>query len=181
MTHLLFLIRSLEHGGAERQLIELAKGLDKERFAITVCTMGESLIGLVARLDPMKDHPTFLRAAALLSQQLADLRFACVGDGPEPYKLKMHELAHELGLESVLLWAGPRDDMPAVYNALDVLTLSSLTEGFPNVVAEGMASGRPWARRRGRGFWLNLRARGWSGGRRRRCGRCWGQRDHLCF
>lgn len=38
MTNLFFLIRSLERGGAERQLVELVKGLDQQRFAIIVCT-----------------------------------------------------------------------------------------------------------------------------------------------
>ena len=36
--HLFFLIRALDHGGAERQLIELVKDLDKSRFEITVAT-----------------------------------------------------------------------------------------------------------------------------------------------
>ncbi len=38
MIRLLFLIRSLEQGGAERQLTELVKGLNKQRFAIIVVT-----------------------------------------------------------------------------------------------------------------------------------------------
>src|SRR6266511_1095274 len=38
MIRLLFLIRALNTGGAQRQLTELVKGLDKTRFAVTVAT-----------------------------------------------------------------------------------------------------------------------------------------------
>lgn len=103
----------------------------------------EKLIGLIARLDPMKDHPTFLKAAALLNRENNDVRFVCVGDGSEPYKSKLLTLAKSLGLEGCLIWAGERNDMPAVYNALDLLVSSSSGEGFPNTVGEAMACGVP--------------------------------------
>ena len=103
----------------------------------------EPLIGLVARFDPLKDHRTFLSAAAILAGKRPDLRFACVGDGPADYRTELHELGQSLGLDGRLIWAGERDDMPAVYNALDFLCLSSFSEGFPNVVGEAMACGKP--------------------------------------
>jgi glycosyltransferase involved in cell wall biosynthesis len=101
------------------------------------------LIGLVARLDPMKDHPTFLKAAALLSRNRADVRFVCVGNGPEDYVAKLHRLAEESGISNRVIWAGERDDMPAVYNALDIACSSSVSEGLPNAIAEAMACGVP--------------------------------------
>ena len=42
----------------------------------------EKVVGLVGRHDPMKDHGTFLEAAAILAEQRQDIRFACVGGGP---------------------------------------------------------------------------------------------------
>lgn len=105
---------------------------------------GELLVGHVARLDPMKDHPNFLRAAALLATQRPGLRFVCVGAGPEGYAAELRSLADGLGLAHRLVWAGGRTDMPAVYNALDALCLSSAYgEGFPNVLGEAMACGVP--------------------------------------
>jgi glycosyltransferase involved in cell wall biosynthesis len=103
---------------------------------------GQPLIGIVGRLDPMKDHPTFLRAAALLSDSRPDVRFVCVGDGPAPYKEGLYRLAEELGLGSRLIWAGPSSDLRAIYNALDIATSSSsFGEGFSNVTGEAMACG----------------------------------------
>jgi glycosyltransferase involved in cell wall biosynthesis len=102
----------------------------------------EILIGIVGRIDPQKDHATFIRTAALASQALPKLRFVCVGSGPEDYQVRMKELSTQLNLTN-LRWAGARTDMPAVYNALDVLVSSSIGEGFPNVVAEAMACEKP--------------------------------------
>lgn len=99
-------------------------------------------IGIVARLDPIKDHRSFLRAAAAVSQQRSDVRFVIVGGGPDAYRRDLGVLERELGLENVS-WAGSRPDMPAVYNALDIGCLCSLSEGFPNTIGEAMACGRP--------------------------------------
>ena len=104
----------------------------------------EIVIGLVGRLDPQKDYPNFLRAAKIIQQEMPETRFICVGDGPKDYLASLQALAHELGLGERVLWAGPRKDMPAIYNAFDLLVLpSAYGEGFPNVVAEAMACGKP--------------------------------------
>lgn len=102
----------------------------------------EILIGMVGRLDPMKDHPTFLRAASLLSERNDHVRFVCVGDGDPDYKARMYDLAQTLHLHDRLIWAGLQHDMQAVYNAFDISVLSSCGEGFPNVVGEAMSCGK---------------------------------------
>lgn len=104
----------------------------------------QRLIGLVARLDAMKDHRNFLQACALLAARRSDLRFVCVGGGPFAYRAQLEALASELGIADRLTWAGPRQDMPAVYNALDLACSSSaFGEGFSNAVGEAMACGVP--------------------------------------
>ena len=105
---------------------------------------GERLIGLVARLDPMKDHPTFLHACAELSKSHADLRFVCIGDGRAAYRTELEALAAQLGIDRQIIWAGPRQDMPAVQNALDIAcSASAFGEGFSNVIGEAMSCGVP--------------------------------------
>lgn len=103
----------------------------------------EILVGLVGRLDPMKDHPVFLEAASQIARVRQDVRFVCVGDGPEDYAAALKEHAAALGLTRQLIWAGARDDMPAVYSALDIASSSSYGEGFSNTIAEAMACGLP--------------------------------------
>ena len=98
----------------------------------------EKLLGIVGRLSPMKDYATFLKAAA----QVPEARILCVGTGSEAYTRQMHSLADELGVK--VIWSAPRQDMPAVFNALDALVSSSaFGEGFSNVTGEAMACGTP--------------------------------------
>lgn len=100
----------------------------------------ESLLGVVGRLDPKKDHVTFLRAAAKLKQP--NLKFVCVGVS-EP-TVELQQLAESLNLQDCLQWIAPQAEMADAYNALDVMCLSSsFGEGFPNVIGEAMACGVP--------------------------------------
>jgi glycosyltransferase involved in cell wall biosynthesis len=102
---------------------------------------GHRLVGHIARVDPDKDHSTFLRAASVVAARMPDVRFVCVGTGPESYRTTMVGLGRRLGLEGKLIWAGLRRDMPQVYNALDLAVSSSVTEGFANAIGEAMATG----------------------------------------
>jgi glycosyltransferase involved in cell wall biosynthesis len=100
--------------------------------------------GCVARLDPMKDHANFLRAAADFARTNPDARFVCVGDGPAAYRNELRALSNSLGLADRVVWPGEIGDVKAAYNAFDIATLSSaFGEGFPNVVGEAMACGIP--------------------------------------
>ena len=102
------------------------------------------LIGLVGRLNPMKDHHTFLRAVALLCQERQDVHFVCVGEGPENYALELYQQAAQLDISEKVIWAGTRTDMPAVHNALNIaVSASAYGEGFSNAIAEAMACGVP--------------------------------------
>jgi glycosyltransferase involved in cell wall biosynthesis len=102
------------------------------------------LIGIVARLDPMKDYDTFLDALARLAPKHVALRALIVAEGDFAERRRLERRVGELGLADRILWSGRRDDMPALYNSLDVLCLSSaFGEGFPNVVGEAMSCAVP--------------------------------------
>ena len=145
----------VSRGFPANRTIVIPNGIDTERFrpdpgarrrvrAAWGVDDREKLVGLVGRIDPMKGHPTFLKAAAQLARERLDVRFICVGGGPSSYVSELRHLAHDLGLPPRLIWAGPQEDMPGVYNALDlVVSASSFGEGFSNVVGEAMACGVP--------------------------------------
>jgi glycosyltransferase involved in cell wall biosynthesis len=143
------------NGYPSNRMVVIPNGIDSDRFKPDPIARTQmrrrwaigddhTLVGVIGRLDPMKDHDTFLRAAAVVIGDRPDVRFVCVGDGPEPYRGRLKRLASDLGLDDRLTWAGPHINMPDVYNALDLVVLSSRWgEGFPNVVAEAMATGVP--------------------------------------
>lgn len=102
------------------------------------------VVGLVGRLDPMKDHGTFLKAARLLSDAEPRPWFVCVGDGPQHYRDYLRGLATDLGMGERVLWVGGQEDMVAAYNVLNVFCLcSAYGEGFSNALGEAMACGIP--------------------------------------
>jgi len=145
---------AVEHGFPREKMIVIPNGIDTERFHPDKSSgdllrkkwgiaKNERLIGAVGRIDPMKGIPTFLEAAVHIRQIDSSLHFVWVGTGEANYEKSMHELATELGLDDVMIWAGRHADMGAVYNAFDIVSSSSYGEGFPNVVGEAMACGVP--------------------------------------
>lgn len=104
-------------------------------------TEDEIVVGLTARFDSMKDHSTFITAARIVAQKHSNVRFVCIGSGQDDYADLLKRQAASLG--DRLLWVGARDDMTAVYSALDIASSSSFGEGFSNTIAEAMACNRP--------------------------------------
>jgi glycosyltransferase involved in cell wall biosynthesis len=145
----------LAQGFAPSQLYVVPNGIDTERFrpdpAARLCQRAawgigeeERLIGLVARWDPMKDHPNFLRAAARILADHPAARFVCMGGGDPDYRSRLETLAETLGLAGKIAWREPQADLNPVYAALDLLVSASrYGEGFSNVIGEAMATGVP--------------------------------------
>lgn len=95
------------------------------------------LIGLVARLVPIKNVPLFLETAKLIQAALPDARFVVAGDGE--LKGELEGFARKLGVGVDFL--GFRSDLERIYPDLDVLCLTSDNEGSPVSLIEGLASG----------------------------------------
>jgi glycosyltransferase involved in cell wall biosynthesis len=102
---------------------------------------GVPLVGIVARLTGVKNHQLFLDVARRVADAVPDTRFAVVGDGELRAELKAY--AADLNLSNRITFTGWVDDMPSVYAGLDVVVLTSLNEGTPVTLIEGMAAGRP--------------------------------------
>lgn len=144
------------HGFPEGKTVVIHNGIDTEKFRPDRkagrrwrerCGIGagERVIGMVGRLDPQKDHTTFLHAAARVAERRPEVRFVCVGEGPNAeYCDRLRHLGQELGLGKRLLWLPPDRQVAEVYNGCDVFTLTSAWgEGFANVVGEAMSCGVP--------------------------------------
>ena len=99
------------------------------------------LVGLVGRLVPIKDVPTFLGAARLLLDRRPDVRFSLVGDGDDRSALESE--ARALGITDAVRFHGWRRDLPAVYGDLDVVVNCSRNEGTPVALIEALAACRP--------------------------------------
>ncbi|MFO1409009.1 MAG: glycosyltransferase [Steroidobacteraceae bacterium] len=104
---------------------------------------GDTVVALVGRIDPIKGHDVFLRAVARVAPRIARVRFWCVGDGIADLKARLLAQAEQIGVGRDVRWLGDVADMAAVYSAADVVVSASLSEGFPNVVAESLACGTP--------------------------------------
>jgi glycosyltransferase involved in cell wall biosynthesis len=144
----------VELGYHPRQWRVLPNGFDTDRFrpdeargAAFRQTLGIApstpLIGLPARLDPMKDHDNFLDAAALLAAEFPAAHFVLVGRGLDAENADIASRVDKRGLTARLHFLGERNDMETVMAGLDVVTLcSAYGEGFPNVLGEAMSCGK---------------------------------------
>jgi glycosyltransferase involved in cell wall biosynthesis len=101
------------------------------------------LVGIVARLDPMKDYETFIKAANLIIKVNENVRFVCVGSGSISYSDYLRNFCQKYHLGDYVVWAGAMENMAEVYSELDLLVSCSVTEGFSNVIAEAMACELP--------------------------------------
>jgi len=101
------------------------------------------VIGIIGRIRPIKDHPTLIKAASLLSTKINNLMVLVVGEGSVEYIDDLYTLVDKLCLADRVIWLDSRRDIVAIYSALDVLVSSSIGEGFSNVIGEAMSCGIP--------------------------------------
>ncbi len=96
------------------------------------------LIGIVGRITPIKNHALFLKAAVEIRKQLPAARFVIVGDGE--IRAEIEALVDQLGLREAVTFTGWQKDLAHIYSDLDVLVISSINEGTPVTVIEGLAA-----------------------------------------
>ena len=106
-----------------------------------------TVCGMVARYHPMKDHAMSLRAAAYVAARRPEAVFVYAGRDVDDRNEEMSGQVRALGLADRVRLLGERDDVGRLFASFDVYWMSSaargIAEGFPNVVAEAMASGIP--------------------------------------
>jgi glycosyltransferase involved in cell wall biosynthesis len=103
------------------------------------------LVGLVARYHPMKDHATFIQAAALLAARWNHVHMVLLGTEITPAnRALMQQIDVHPGLRERMHLLGERHDTPAITAGLDIAVSSSAWgEAFRITIAEAMACGVP--------------------------------------
>jgi glycosyltransferase involved in cell wall biosynthesis len=103
---------------------------------------GAGVISIVARLEIEKDHPTLLRALALLRRQQPSIVCLIVGDGVD--RPALESLSEELGLGDIVRFTGNQRLVAPFIAASHVAVLCSRdVEGCSNFLLEAMAMGKP--------------------------------------
>lgn len=113
-------------------------GADGRGMRATLGLASGPVVGFVGRHTDQKDPLTFLRVVAAVRREVPAVQALVVGDGPLRGALQTE--ARRLGLACV--FTGARPDVPALLAAMDLVVLSSRSEGFPFVVLEAMAMER---------------------------------------
>ena len=100
-----------------------------------------------ARVFPLKDVETMIRAAAVTRRLLPNVLFRVYGslDADKPYVDKCRALIESLDLAKNFEFGGFHSSPAKVYNIGDISVLSSISEGFPYTVLESMSCARPVA------------------------------------
>lgn len=102
------------------------------------------VIGHVARFHPVKDHHTFIKSLSLLEETLrARLTVVMIGNGVDAANKSLEVWLSEAHILEQTILLGMQENISQFYTMMDFLVLSSISEAFPNVVAEAMATEVP--------------------------------------
>jgi glycosyltransferase involved in cell wall biosynthesis len=124
-------------------LTKFALGMHQVETEFSWADKGLSVVGLVARYHPMKDHAGFIKAALVLCEQKRNVAFVLVGSNVDVANKALTELIPER-FQSRFYFLGERADVERVLQTIDCLVLASAWgEAFPNVLIEAMSSSRP--------------------------------------
>ncbi len=156
IDHLIAVSRAMERKIAEERASDVPvsliyNGVDLVRYDHTdpCCTLREEygfppeaqIVGVVARLEHEKGHPTLLDAWPGVLRRVPNARLLVIGEGSRRAELEAQAAA--LGVAAEVVFTGRRDDVPAVTAALDVAVLPSYREAQGLTILEAMALSRP--------------------------------------
>jgi glycosyltransferase involved in cell wall biosynthesis len=156
MDQLIAVSRAIEHKLVDEERIHapvrlIYNGVDLSRYdhQEPCCTLpeeygmepGSQIVGVVARLEPEKGHPTLLEAWPLVLRSCPNAYLLIVGEGSRRAALEAQ--VRELRIAHRVVFTGRRDDIPAVTAALDVAVLPSYREAQGLTILEAMALSRP--------------------------------------
>ena len=136
-----------QEGRTTAPIRRIYNGVDLSRYDHTepCCTLaeeygmepGSEIVGVVARLEPEKGHPTLLEAWPTVLRSVPDAYLLIVGEGSRREALEA--LARDLRIAHRVVFTGRRDDVPSVTAALDVAVLPSYREAQGLSILEALA------------------------------------------
>jgi len=147
-----FLIQ--QEGVPADKITIIYNGVDLERFQATPDSPTRAtwrhawglpentpVVAGVGRLRQQKNFPLFLRVAREVLREIPQAGFVIAGEGPERQDLEI--LARDLGIAAQVHFLGYVSDMTELYAGVDLLLMTSHSEGTPLTVLEAMAMGVP--------------------------------------
>ncbi|HEC16059.1 MAG TPA: glycosyltransferase [Sedimenticola sp.] len=140
-----------EEGIAGNRITTIHNGIDGARFGLAADELelrsalglkeDQVVIGIVARLDPIKNHAVLLKAMQQVVAARPSSVLLVIGDGPLRGDLESQTKA--LGLEANVRFLGARQDVPDLLHLLDLFVLCSRSEGLSLTLIEACAAARP--------------------------------------
>jgi glycosyltransferase involved in cell wall biosynthesis len=140
--------RARSFGATDHTVVVMPNGVDPAEFGLTADSPPRSLrnhgplrLLFVGRLAVEKGIPILLRACEQLTD--VDFNLTIAGGGPRETELRALAAGPALAGRVALTGSVPRGSLGAVYRGADLLIAPSLSEAFPVVALEALASGLP--------------------------------------
>lgn len=99
------------------------------------------VVGVVARMEPVKGHDVFIKAAAMAAEKNEKLKFLIVGSGSCEDAIKQE--TKNLGIWDKCVFAGYIKNVNDVNNIIDISVLTSKSEALSLSLIEAMSLGKP--------------------------------------
>ena len=99
------------------------------------------IIGMVASLEPRKGHEYAIKIAKEIIKKHPKAKFIFVGEGY--LRSALEKSARKENLQNFIVFTGLRKDVEKVMAIFDILILTSLWEGLPQVLVQGAVLGKP--------------------------------------
>ncbi len=138
--------KQIDYGAPAEKIRIIPNGVDFQKFSTLPALPRDKrfTIALIGRVVPIKDIKTFIKAIGIVKAQLPHIRVLVVGptEEDEAYYHECKQLTQLLELENIIEFTGKRD-VAEVYPIMDLMVLSSISEGQPLVMLEAYCQGIP--------------------------------------
>ncbi|EOC99536.1 glycosyltransferase family 4 protein [Caldisalinibacter kiritimatiensis] len=142
----------INRGFKEKKIFTVYNGIDlknelmitsKEEFLgnYNIGYKNKKIVGIMGRLDLVKNHEVFLQAAYSILKNRDDVIFLIAGDGYE--RERLIKMSRDLGIENKVHFLGFVKEPYSFFNAIDINVLTSKSESFPYVILEGARLKKP--------------------------------------